>query len=263
MTTAEGQVAGARNNSASLRRALTILLHLGERSGTRGSTLAELTTDLSMNKSTVLRLMAPLLEVQLIEQDSRGRYRLGSRTAQLGHAYLDRLDLRETAHDVLERLTSETGETSHLVIPDLPEVVYVDKSESPQAVRMHSPIGSRQPAHCTGVGKALLAHAGDDAVEATVAHGLPGRTPRTLTTAEALRADLELVRSRGYAVDDLENEADIRCVAAPVFDHSGAAVCAVSVSGPAARVTAERIPLLGPLVSAAATEISLRLGAAL
>ncbi|MFF0449598.1 IclR family transcriptional regulator [Streptomyces sp. NPDC004609] len=263
MTEVEGKPATARNNSASLRRALAILLHLGEGAGAGGATLTELTSALSMNKSTVLRLLAPLCEVRLVEQDARtGRYRLGSRTAQLGHVYLDHLDLRDTAHDVLEQLTSDTGETSYLVIPDLPEVVYVDKVDSPRSVRMHSPIGSRRPAYCTGVGKALLAHAGTEAVNAAIAHGIPRRTPRTLTTPEALRADLAAIRSRGYAVDDVENEPDIRCVAAPVFDHAGAAVCAVSVSGPAARVTAERVPALGPLVSAAAAEISLRLGGA-
>ncbi|MFI6284614.1 IclR family transcriptional regulator [Streptomyces sp. NPDC051018] len=263
MTEVEGKAATARNNSASLRRALAILLHLGEGGGSGGATLTELTAALSMNKSTVLRLLAPLCEVRLVEQDSRtGRYRLGSRTAQLGHVYLDRLDLRETAHDVLERLTADTGETSCLVIADLPDVVSVDKVDSPRSVRMHAPIGSRRPAYSTGVGKALLAHAGADAVNAALAHGLPRRTPHTLTTPEALHADLAVIRSRGYAVDDLENEPDIRCVAAPVFDHTGAAVCAVSVSGPAARVTAERVPVLGPLVSAAAADISLRLGAA-
>ncbi|MGW6456266.1 IclR family transcriptional regulator [Streptomyces sp. NPDC055078] len=262
MTEADSKAATARNNSASLRRALAILFYLGEGGGAQGATLAELTAALSMNKSTVLRLLAPLCEVRLVEQDQRtGRYRLGWRNAQLGHAYLDRLDLRDTAHDVLERLTSDSGETSCLVIPDLPDVVYVDKTDSPQSVRMHAPVGSRRPAYCTGVGKALLAHAGEEAVNAVIADGLPRHTPHTLTTPEALHADLALVRSRGYAVDSMEHEPDIRCVAAPVFDHAGTAICAVGVTGPAVRVTAERVPELGPLVSAAAAEISLRLGA--
>ncbi|WP_329014233.1 IclR family transcriptional regulator [Streptomyces sp. NBC_00690] len=263
MTEVDGKPATARNNSASLRRALTILLHLGEDGRGRGATLTELTSGLSMNKSTVLRLLAPLCEVRLIEQDMRtGRYRLGSRTAQLGHVYLDGLDLRDTAHDVLERLVSDTGETSYLVIPDLPDIVYVDKIESPQAVRMHSPVGSRRPAYCTGVGKALLAHTDVEAVDAALAHGMPRRTPHTLATPDALHTDLAVIRSRGYAVDDMENEPDVRCVAAPVFDHAGAAVCAVSVSGPATRITSDRVPALGSLVSAAAAEISQRLGAA-
>ncbi|MGA5699733.1 IclR family transcriptional regulator [Peterkaempfera bronchialis] len=262
MTTTDEKATAARNNSASLRRALAILLHLGGDDAVRGATLSELASGLSMNKSTLLRLLAPLCEVRLVEQDAdTGRYRLGWRTAQLGQTYLERLDLRDTAHDVLEQLTANTGETTYLVIADLPEVVYLDKVDSLQPVRMYSRIGSRQSAHCTGVGKALLAHADADAVNAVIAHGLPQRTPRTHTTEAALRADLAVIRRRGYAVDDIENEPDIRCVAAPVFDHAGAAACAVSVSGPAGRVTAERVPELGALVAAAAEEISRRLGA--
>lgn len=255
--------AGPRNSSASLRRALGVLLQLAEDTGDpRGSSLSELAEVLTMNKSTLLRLLAPLCEVRLVEQDAdSGRYRLGWRTAQLGHLYLERLDLRDTAHDVLQALMRRTGETVHLVIADLPEVVYVDKVETPQPVRMHSRIGSRQPAYCTAVGKAMLAHADDAAVARTIGLGLPMRTPNTLTTAAALRADLTAVRRRGYAIDEAENEADIRCVAAAVFDHTGAANCAISVSGPASRISRDMVPELGGLVSEAAAEVSRRLGA--
>jgi DNA-binding IclR family transcriptional regulator len=251
-----------RNNSTSLRRALGILLHLGEDAAdTRGATLTELADQLDLNKSTLLRLLAPLREASLIEQDlETGRYRLGWRTAQLGHAYLDRLDLRTAAHDVLNRLMIDTNETTHLVIPDLPDLVYVDKVEAAQPVRMYSRIGSRQPAYCTAAGKVLLAYAGEAAVRLVIEHGLPGRTPNTLTTAEALRAELAAVLERGYGIDDIENEPDIRCVGAAIFDHTGAPACAISVSGPANRITRDRVPELGRLVVAAAEEISRRLG---
>jgi DNA-binding IclR family transcriptional regulator len=251
-----------RNNSTSLRRALGILLLLGEDAAdTRGATLTELADRLDLNKSTLLRLLAPLREASLIEQDPEtGRYRLGWRTAQLGHSYLDRLDLRTAAHDVLNRLMIDTSETTHLVIPDLPDLIYVDKVEAAQPVRMYSRIGSRQPAYCTAAGKALLAHAGEAAVRLVIEHGLPGRTPNTRTTAEELRAELAAVLERGYGIDDIENEPDIRCVGAAIFDHSGAPACAISVSGPASRITRDRVPELGRLVVAAAEEISRRLG---
>lgn len=254
---------GSRNSSASLRRALGILLQLADDTeDPRGASLSDLAGVLDMNKSTLLRLLAPLCETRLIEQDSdTGRYRLGWRTAQLGQTYLERLDLRTAAHDVLHGLMTTTGETIHLVIADLPEVVYVDKADTPQPVRMHARIGSRQPAYCTGVGKAMLAHADEATVRSVIDRGLPRRTPNTLTTGPALLADLAVIRDRGYAVDEIENEAEIRCVAAAVFDHTGTAGCALSVSGPATRITTARVPELGRLVGEAAAEISRRLGA--
>lgn len=253
----------ARNNSSSLRRALSILLHLADPSvDAKGLGLGELAAALEINKSTLLRLLAPLTETRMVERHAEtGRYRLGWRTAQLGQAYLERLDLRSAAHDVLTVLTAESEETTHLVIADLPEVVYVDKVDPARPVLMYSRIGNRQPAYRTAVGKAILAHAGPEVVREVAAHGMPARTPHTHTDLGSLLADLELTRGRGYAVDDIENEPDIRCIAAPVFDHTGAVECAISISGPASRVTSERIPELGPLVMAAAEEISRRRGA--
>ena len=255
---------GARNNSTSLRRALSILFYLGhDATPAGGVALIELTGALGLNRSTLLRLIAPLVETQLVERDpGTGRYRLGSRNAQLGEVYLERLDRRQAAHDILVDLVRESGETVHLVIAELPEVVYIDKIDSSHAVRMHSRIGNRMPAHSTSVGKAILAHADSATVEMVIQAGMPARTPTTLTTPEALRADLALIRERGYALDDSENEADIRCVAAPLFDHTGEVTSAISISGPATRVTPQREAELGPLVIGAADEISRRLGAA-
>jgi DNA-binding IclR family transcriptional regulator len=151
----------------------------------------------------------------------------------------------------------------HLVTfdPASAEVVYIDKVESAQPVRMHSRIGSRQPAHCTAVGKVFLAHAAEEIVEKVIASGLPSRTDRTITSPQRLRTELGTVRLQGYAVDDIENEPDIRCVAAPVFDHGGTVVTAVSVSGPASRVTRERTAELAALLLESTAEISRGLGA--
>ncbi|MGH8869195.1 MAG: IclR family transcriptional regulator [Actinomycetes bacterium] len=257
-----------RNSSSSVRRALAVLDHLGEQAADpRGASLGDLAHDLGIPKSTLLRLLRPLRDTGLVQTDSEtGRYRLGPRTARLGHLYLERLDLRTLARDVLRRLLGECWETVHLVVPDAsdpsagPAVVYVDKVESPHAVRMHSRIGARQPAYCTAVGKAFLAYAPPEATEAAIAAGMPSRTPATLTTGESLRAALAQVRRQGYAVDDVENEPDIRCVAAPVLDHTDMPVGAISASGPTTRVTASRVDALGGLVRIAAAEVSARLG---
>ncbi|MDX6349990.1 MAG: IclR family transcriptional regulator, acetate operon repressor [Streptomyces sp.] len=251
-----------RNASSSLRRALGIVMFLAEDRGhPQGATLTELATGLQLSKSTVLRLVAPLRELRLVDQDPEsGRYRLGPQNALLGQIYLERLDVRQAASPLLHRLAQDAGETVHLVSFEPPEIVYIDKVESVQPVRMHSRIGNRQPAYCTATGKAFLAHAAEDVIESVIAAGMPPRTADTLTSPERLRADLALVRQRGYSVDDVENEQDIRCVAAPVFDHTGSVATAVSVSGPSSRVTRDRVPGIGALLIAAAGAITERLG---
>ncbi|MEV8631369.1 IclR family transcriptional regulator [Streptosporangium sp. NPDC051023] len=256
-----GQAQGLRNNSASLRRALSILLQLGHDTAGSGFSLVELSTALEMNKSTLLRLLQPLVEARFVEQLSSGYYRLGWRNAQLGQVYLAGVDLHRNMKDVLQRLATQTGETAHLVIADFPSIVYVDKVDSPHPVRMVSRIGNQQPAYSTSLGKAMLAHAPDETVEMVISNGMPARTPYTITTARGLREELAAIRERGYAIDDVENEEGIRCVAAPVFDQSGASLSGISVSGPVERVTPEKAVEFGPLVIAAANEISRRLGA--
>lgn len=254
-----------RNTSSSLRRALSIVMFLAEDRGhPRGATLTDLAEGLGLSKSTILRLLAPLREVRLVDQDAEnGRYQLGPQNAFLGQVYLERLDFREAAAPHLHELVDGIGETVHLVVFDPPEIVYIDKVESPQPVRMHSRIGSRQPAYCTAVGKAFLAYASPAVVDQVIARGMPPRTPATITTAGWLRAELAAVRERGYAIDDVENEREIRCVAAPVFDHSGAVATAISVSGPASRVTRDRVAEIGETLLASTRALSERLGGTL
>lgn len=250
-----------RNNSLSVRRAVTILEFLARQADARGRSLAELAAGTGLNKSTLLRLLAPLREHGLADQDSgTERYRLGPTTLFWAQAYLSTLDLRSVAAPSLYQLMQTTRETVHLVVYDHGEVVYIDKVESPNTIRMFSQVGRRNPAYCTAVGKAFLAYLPEAAFDEVVARGLSHRTDNTRTTPEALRTDLELVRQRGYAVDDIENEPEVRCVGAPIFDYSGRVIAAASVSGPATRVTGERVPELGRVVKGATEKISERLG---
>jgi DNA-binding IclR family transcriptional regulator len=248
-----------RNQSASLRRALALLAHVRDRGGTG---LGELAVELSISKSTVLRLAAPLLEADLLSRDGEsGRFRLGHGALRLGQAYLSRLDLRTVAAGHCYALMRVARETVHLVVYDPPHVVYVDKIENEANVRMASRVGSRAPAYCTGVGKAILAWLPEPALDEVVAAGLTARTPHTITDPVRLRAELAKVRERGYAVDDRENETDVRCVAAPIFEHTGTVAAALSVSGLSSRITIARVRELGPRVAEAARRISLDLGA--
>lgn len=133
--------------------------------------------------------------------------------------------------DVLRELQQQVGQTVHLAVRSGDEATYIEKLDADQPYRMRSRVGMRIPLHCTAIGKCLLAHqprADVDTVATRV--GLPQRTPATITTKRALHAELATVRDRGYALDDEENEATVRCIAVPVADVTGRAIAAVSVS---------------------------------
>jgi DNA-binding IclR family transcriptional regulator len=246
----------------SVRRALGLLLFVGEHDDPRGVSLKDIAEGLELNKSTALRLFEPLIDFGLVAQDDEtGRFRLGARVVSLGQSFLSRVDVRALAHPALRALMTDTGETVHLTIYDHPDVVYVDKVESPNVVHMRSEIGKRMPAYSTATGKAFLAHLPADQVGDAIARGLPRRTAKTITTAEELHAELGKIREQGWAVDNVENEDGVRCVGAPILDHLGAVVAALSVSGPTMRVTEDRVPELGAQVKTVAEEISRRIGA--
>lgn len=223
-------------------------------------TLSELGRRAGVPAPTVLRLLRALQEVSLVEVDRDGRYRLGVHCLVLGSTYLENVDIRAEARPELERLAEETGETVHLGVPDGTEVIYVDKVETSHSVRMYSRVGAASPMYSTGIGKAILAHAGAELLEAVAAAGMPRRTPNTITDPRRLQEELERLRQRGYSIDDIENEEGIRCAAAAVLRADGTPLAAVSVSGPASRITAERIPTLGEAVMEVADRLSARLG---
>ncbi|MFF3003617.1 IclR family transcriptional regulator [Kitasatospora sp. NPDC057940] len=250
-----------RNQSSSLRRALAVLGHVRDHSDGRGVPLAQLAEALDLNKSTVLRLAGPLLDEHLLDRDREtGWFRLGHGSLRLGQAYLSTLDLRSVAAEHLRRLQREAGETVHLTVWQAPGIVYLDKVEDETNVRMASRVGSRAPAYCTATGKAILAWLPDEAVTEVVAAGLRPVTAWTISDETRLRADLARIRARGYSIDDRENEPEVRCVAAPIFDHAGEVTAALSVSGLTSRMTAARVRALGPVVAQAGLRISRELG---
>jgi DNA-binding IclR family transcriptional regulator len=251
-----------RNSSASLRRALAIVDFVrASPAGSGGATLTEVAENVGVNKSTVLRLSVPLVEYGLLTRDPRsGRFRLGTAALTLWQAYLDDMELRSVASDHLRDLMRRTGHTCHLVLLDGHDVVYVDKVENTATVRMASRIGARMPAYRTAVGRAILAFCPDDLVEDVVAAGLPAVTARTVTDPAVLAGELRRVRERGYAIDDRENEPEVRCVAAPVFDHNRDPVAAISVSSLVSRLPVVEVRRLGPEVAAVAARISAELG---
>lgn len=246
-------------NSA-VERAARLLRMLGRGRPSRGHALTELTSEAGLHKTTALRLLRSLERTGLVDRSSDGRFRVGLQLIELASAYLGDLDLVQQARPVLGDLVAATGETVHLGILAGTEIVYVDKVESDHSLRMVSRVGSRNPVHCTALGKSILAHAGEEYLTALAATGLERRTSNTLVDLEALRADLVEIRARGYAVDREENKLGLRCIGAEVRDHQRCVVGAISISGPSVRIDDASLARLGPLVRRAADQIARGLG---
>lgn len=223
--------------------------------------LTEMSHRLGMSKSTVYQLLATLESRGFVERvPGNGHYRLGLRVFQLGCRRLEQMGLNETAMPFLVDLRDQSGETVHLGVLQGQEILYVAKVESEQTIRMSSRIGHTAPLHCTGIGKAILAYQPTVFVEVLLARPLDRYTSRTITDPGALQRELALTRQRGYSLDQEEHETHVRCVGAPLWDHTGTVAAAISVSGPAMRMTEEVMQRLVPLVKETTMGVSDRLG---
>lgn len=215
-----------------VERALTLLEVLAQAGGQLPIT--ELASRSGLSLSTVHRLLASLLARRYVSQAPDRRYALGTALLPLGDAATTLLG--SWAVPFLTRLAHDSGETSNLAVLEDDRVTYVAQAPGRHRMRMFTEVGRRVLPHSTAVGKVLLAWRGEDHVRGVVERlGLPGRTPRTLTTLPAFLAELAAVRERGWAVDDEEEEVGVRCLAVPVGPGPGA-VAAVSVSAPASRL---------------------------
>ncbi|MFB4317857.1 IclR family transcriptional regulator [Actinomadura sp. 21ATH] len=222
--------------------------------------LTDLVEASGVPRGTVVRLLEVLLDAGILRTDAAGLYDLGPRLAVWGQRFLDRLDIRGLAQDLMAGLSAETRETCFLGIVQDDQVLYVAKIDSPQAVRPAAVVGTVNPLHCTGIGKVLLAHADERTRRRCLERPLVRKTPNTITDPDALAAELAATRDRGYAIDEIENEDGVRCVAVPVRDHTGQVAAALSVSAPAYRFPREGLPAVAELALAAAATLSERLG---
>jgi DNA-binding IclR family transcriptional regulator len=243
-----------------LERTFAILDLLAEQNS--GVNLAFISRKLGLNKTTVLRLLTVLESHRYVERNGTlASYRLGSKLFELGTKAVAKLDILERARPFLRGLVGETGETSHLAMLRDGEVISLANRESPRTLRTPSTVGGRSPAHCTSVGKAILAFRPDTEVDEMIrTRGLRKYTENTITTPAVFKRELARVREQGYAVDDEEFEEGLRCVGVPVWDYSGKAVAALSVTGPATRMTKGRLPELIQSVMTAAADLSKALG---
>ena len=236
---------------ASVDRALRILTVVG--SASQGLSLDELAGRLDIPKSSLHRILAALKYRGFIAQpEIGGSYFLGTELLATAFRFYDMLDLRALIHPLLARLTAELRETTHMAVLDGAEVVYHDKIQASHMITMSSVIGGRNPAHATGVGKALLAwtYPTDQAVQAWAAQWAPLRaaTANTITSVPRLAEELALVRDRGFALDIEENEIGVRCAAVPIFLGLPVPATAVSVTLLGARAEAGRLAEIGGLL---------------
>lgn len=248
-----------REGVQSLERASALLRALGQAG--RPLSAGELAAAVGLPRPTVYRLLQTLCAEGLVAQNGRS-FVIGSGVLWLAARRLEQLELRTVGRPILAELRDRTGETVHLGVLEGGQVVYVEKLESPGPIRMASMVGRIVPAHSTALGKAMLAYLPREQVERILEqHGLPRRTPNTITDPGRLFQELATVRTRGFSVDNIENEEGIRCVGAPVFDHRGRVAGAVSVSGSVTTISLERARReLGPLVREAAQRISQAMG---
>lgn len=227
-----------------------------------GQGVTELAEKLSLHKSTAHRLIMVLESSRYVERDgATGKYRLGSRILELGLSALSRLDIYEVARPHLRELVAESGETAHIGVMRNGEIISIVNVESTQALRTPSAIGTSHPAHCSSLGKAILAFSSAEALE----NFLGGRTMEaytgnTITSAAVFLKEIEVIRQTGYAVDDEEREQGLRCIGAPVWNSSGEVIAAVSIAGPVFRITRDRTASLAAAVGKAAGRISAALG---
>ncbi|MET9110013.1 IclR family transcriptional regulator [Streptomyces zhihengii] len=219
---------------------------------------------LQLPRTTVHELLTTLAARSYIVpvEGRQGRYRLGVRTYQLGSRYAEQLDLAREGQEVARTVADTCGETVHLAVLDGVDVLYIAKADSTHAVRMVSAAGRSLPAHCTAVGKMLLASLPEAELDARLPEGgeLVGMTPNSITDPVRLRAELAGIRAAGTALESMESNADVSCVAAPVRDRAGRVVAALSVSVPMIRWSEGRRAELAELAAKGAAELSGRLG---
>jgi IclR family transcriptional regulator, KDG regulon repressor len=218
--------------------------------------VTELAQELGVDKSSASRLMKTLAQHGYVQlEPGTRRYTPGKRLYHISLKMLSLMPLRQYARPYLYRLMQETGECAHTAVYAEGKALVIDDVETETTLRVVSGTGRMIPLHCTALGKVMLAFGGVPMPET-----LPPFTACTLTEVDALSAHLEQVRAQGYALDDEEYDAGIRCLAAPVYNQMGVAIGAIGVSGPTVRVTRERLPLFAEAVIRAARELSAELG---
>ncbi|WP_433622221.1 IclR family transcriptional regulator [Nocardia sp. CA-120079] len=236
----------------SVERSFDILESMASLGGPIGVT--ELAEAVDLPLPTIHRIIRTLVNRGYVRQLPNRRYTLGPRLIRLGDSATQLIGTWSQQH--LSRLVERTGETANMAVLDGNMAVYVAQVPSAHSVRMFTEVGKRVYPHCTGVGKALLVQLSNDTVRALLARtGMPAYTENSITDPETLLADLEQSRTRGFAIDEGEQEVGVCCFSVPV--PNAPSPTAISISGPAARLTVDSAASIAPLLKAVAQELAM------
>ena len=244
----------------SLERALRILEILAD--SHRGLTLSNLSTRTGLPKSSVHSLLLTLERTGYLHRSEvTGRYLFGIKMFSLATSSINRLELKEQALPFLLPLAQETGLTVHMAIPERGTAILIEKIDPPGLIRLATWPGKQMDLHCTGVGKALLAHLPKEEVSKLIrGYGLPQHNSKTLSSAKRLREELAQIREQGYSYDDEEDEIGLRCIGAPVLDHNGVCIAGISIAGTTAQIHPDNLDVLARRVRKVADTISFQMG---
>ncbi len=225
-----------------------------------GLTVLEISRELKVPRTTVLRIATSLAREGLLESENN-TYSLGPTLIYLGMRATDGIDLNGLARPLLTRLAHETGETAHLAMLADDKSILLEVCQSPLPIRAGAPAGTRADLHCSATGKVFLAWNMADGLDAFFERAQPvARTSRTITSADRMAKELALIRKRGYALDEEEFFDGIRCIAAPVMNSHGHTHLALGITGVVTRLTRSRIPECADMLKCAAAELSAAIG---
>lgn len=225
------------------------------------TTLTALAATAGMAPSTAYRMLETLRRHDLVAFDTPSQtWSIGVEAFRIGHSYARRANYLAVGRRVMRRLSEQTGETANIAVIEAGELVYVAQIETHAAIRAFFPAGTRGVPQASGIGKALLAYMDETQRAELLATPPPAFTAHTITDTAQLRAELERIGQRGWAMDDEERHVGMRCIAAPIFNEYGEPIAGLSVSAPAARLPASEIERQGPNVRAAADEVTREIG---
>jgi IclR family KDG regulon transcriptional repressor len=224
--------------------------------------ISELARQLKLDRSTTYRILISLEKCGFVEKDKRtGEYSLGLSAFEIGNTYLRQMDLLKVSKPIMTELALKVQETVHLAVLSDTEIIYLDKVDSPRSLGVMSKIGQRGPVYSTALGKVLLAYQTEDQLSRILPEiKLRSFTPNTITSKRKLLEEIRAIEKHGYALDRMESEPGVECIAAPIRNHLGDTIAALSISGPQRKIDTPQEKQYVGQVTEAAAQISLKMG---